>query len=519
MPFTSSALPTNMVAGGPGHDTGHVAQNTAINEILAADPRVYNVRTYGAKGDGSTADHVAIQAAITAANAAGGGVVFLPPGIYIINKYLLMPSSVHLCGAGMWLTTIRCGAGFIGGGTAPLGGGYSMIQSVSGARTNIAISDISFDGNESANRATLSPSGVRVNSYLVDMRSVTGLRIERVSTRNTWTYNIVVWECSVFLVAGCDVQSPNTSGVYDQLDGIHVLGSNQGRVVHNRVDNGIGADADDSLVAHTIDGSLSCYDVVYANNVCRGGPHGTGIQVAGDTSPIRDITIADNVFWGCRAGIATNFFAPSGNAPIRSLTISGNVVRDTTTNDAIWIHNAADGKWEDITITGNVVDGYGSATDQYTFGINVEGGNGSRGVTIVGNTVRNGYSRAIALQEGTAVRDYIIANNIIDVTTAAAFPIAIIAGHCLDGIIEGNIITGPGTTLGIGIFLVSTAAVPLTNLILMGNRIRALATGVQVSTDAGTNMPVRVQFIGNNTQGNGTATSFATATVTSANNL
>lgn len=46
---------------------------------------VVNVKMCGAKGDGATDDTAAIQSAINAAYAAGGGVVFFPPGTYIVD--------------------------------------------------------------------------------------------------------------------------------------------------------------------------------------------------------------------------------------------------------------------------------------------------------------------------------------------------------------------------------------------------------------------------------------------------
>ncbi|MET3652469.1 glycosyl hydrolase family 28-related protein [Dyella japonica] len=64
--------------------------------------RWFNVKDYGALGDGATDDTVAIQAAITACAAAGGGVVYFPAAIYIIagaladtggaNAQILLPS-------------------------------------------------------------------------------------------------------------------------------------------------------------------------------------------------------------------------------------------------------------------------------------------------------------------------------------------------------------------------------------------------------------------------------------------
>ena len=58
---------------------------------------VYNVRDYGAKGDGQTLDSPAINAAIEAAVKAGGGQVLLPAGTYLSGSIRLKSNiDLHL---------------------------------------------------------------------------------------------------------------------------------------------------------------------------------------------------------------------------------------------------------------------------------------------------------------------------------------------------------------------------------------------------------------------------------------
>ena len=54
-----------------------------INTLALGQAPVYNVKKYGAKGDGKKLDTKAIDNAITAANEAGGGTVYFPAGDYL----------------------------------------------------------------------------------------------------------------------------------------------------------------------------------------------------------------------------------------------------------------------------------------------------------------------------------------------------------------------------------------------------------------------------------------------------
>ena len=75
--------------------------------LVAAAPKAWNVRDFGAKGDGVAADTVAVQRAIDACAAAGGGKVLLPGGTYLCGG-LLLKSGVDLhLGAGATLLGSR----------------------------------------------------------------------------------------------------------------------------------------------------------------------------------------------------------------------------------------------------------------------------------------------------------------------------------------------------------------------------------------------------------------------------
>jgi len=124
---------------------------------------VYNVRTYGATGDGLTDDTAAINRAIADAARAGGGIVGVPAGTYRVvpqphpldaayGACLLMRGGVTLRGAGMGATTIRLTD------HAPLPEGSTHIYLLLNATINpvlaaaspdqrMAVEDIAFDGN------------------------------------------------------------------------------------------------------------------------------------------------------------------------------------------------------------------------------------------------------------------------------------------------------------------------------------------------------------------------------------
>ncbi|WP_345950247.1 glycoside hydrolase family 28 protein [Mucilaginibacter sp. PAMB04274] len=93
-----------------------------ITSTLFAQATWYNVRTYGARGDGQTLDTKAINQAIDAASAAGGGTVYFPAGNYLsISIHLKSKITLRL---EQGCTLIAADTGYDEPEPNPAGGNY-----------------------------------------------------------------------------------------------------------------------------------------------------------------------------------------------------------------------------------------------------------------------------------------------------------------------------------------------------------------------------------------------------------
>src|SRR6266851_4169841 len=81
--------------------------NTDIDE-KSLGARTYNVRDFGAKGDGVVIDSVAVQAAIDACNRDKGGTVLVPAGDFVVGTIELKSNvTLHLAAQGKLLGSAK----------------------------------------------------------------------------------------------------------------------------------------------------------------------------------------------------------------------------------------------------------------------------------------------------------------------------------------------------------------------------------------------------------------------------
>jgi Pectate lyase superfamily protein len=185
-------------------DSSDVTIRDVDNVIVSdgeADAGIFNVRDYGATGDGVTDDTTEIQAAIDAAIAAGGGEVFLPLGVYLTSATLdIDGNGVTMRGVGGLTThtSIVVGSSGVVGEGGHTGATRILATATTGAAVRIwnsgcKIADLCIDGNSTRKAASLSTQyGILVEAADTAGGSTARTQIERVRVTNQPSHGVVM---------------------------------------------------------------------------------------------------------------------------------------------------------------------------------------------------------------------------------------------------------------------------------------------------------------------------------------
>jgi len=115
---------------------GQSGQHTTNEKLLGA--ATYNVKAFGAKGDGKTVDTTAIQAAIDACNRDKGGIVLIPAGDFISGTLEIKSNvTIHLSAQGKLLGSPRREDYSAGKGVPPGNGNIVFLYAVNAENITI----------------------------------------------------------------------------------------------------------------------------------------------------------------------------------------------------------------------------------------------------------------------------------------------------------------------------------------------------------------------------------------------
>lgn len=437
----------NVTVTDPATASGTTVTATGTTTARALQERfaeVFNVKDFGATGDGVTDDSVSIQAALTAAKASPPSLVLFPPGTYSVSAQLSIGSVTTLSGYGakLFLAT---------------NANVHVLRGETGA-TDITILGLAIDGNM-ANQSGSGGHGISLNG--------TALSSKRLAVQDCRITNCK--ETGIFATSCEEVQFTNNIVTGGGGEGIQVTTACQnvmmsGNHVKDTVNAGISFGGDYiTIVGNVVENcgsgggeAITGYGetndhVTIVGNVCRAHvSSGHGIHVGGSA-----LVISDNLVENARNDGIYVENTNDGLSAIDRVTINGNSVRNCTNGAGMNVVNVRKGAisgntidtcaqqginlvdCQDLAVSGNVIS---HCTDK---GIRMAGVIDS---AITGNVIVSGGTHGIQLLDGTAgcLSNVISGNNIKDNTGTGIF----FSGAEANNYVHGNSLFGNATSLG-----------------------------------------------------------------------
>jgi hypothetical protein len=281
---------------------------------------VFNVRDHGAKGDKTTSDTKAIQAAIDACNEAGGGTVCLPPGDYLSGTLRLKSRVTFRLenGATLWATAERSEYEMVDAGRLADGNPYLLVA----------------DGAE---HVVISGAGVIHGQGTADWNRRRGVPSDR-------SEDFFKWRIGVMLLKNCKhVTIEGITILYSQTWTIHLMHCRcvfvQGVAIHNNYYRSTtdGIDVD------------SCRDVHIANCNITAGDDCICLKTFGG-NPCENVVVTNCTVESVATGIK---LGTGSNGDFRDIHVSNCTVRNSTVGIGLYIKDggtAERGTFSDISI-------------------------------------------------------------------------------------------------------------------------------------------------------------------------
>jgi len=270
----------------------------------AATPHgVNDVRAFGATGDGETDDTEALQAAAAATPA--GGVMLLPPGLYIVSDTIPMPPHASIMGTGLGdLTTTGISALTVMGSLFQwaddtAAGVFVRDLTIAGPRGlgggDVGAGELGSCGLDFGLRgANLSLSNLYIDGFTnaIVLREQQTLRIDHVTANNPGNHGLACLGVAVATITGG--LFGNASDPTDHAAGIYVAALDDVR--DSSFIRFLGVTVDESIGNATSLYLRSGTDLLFSSGLVYIYEGEVGILIGdGDTGNPQDVTITDTV--------------------------------------------------------------------------------------------------------------------------------------------------------------------------------------------------------------------------------
>ena len=274
----------------------------------SAEPasKVFNVREFGATGDGSTLDTKAIQKALDACGQAGGGIVQFPAGTYLSQPLTLHAKTTVLLDAGATLLATTHQIDFMkvpgdwlkagsSGDFNPFIGGKKLSDvTITGAGT--------IDGNgaawwdEAEKARQVKPGYTLPRPNLIVLDRCRNVRLENITLQNSPKFHFVPSDCEDVVVSNVTILAPAHAANTDAIDpsGRRML------ITKCRIDVG---DDDVAIKAgkKIPDHDFQSEDIIITDCTIL---HGHGISIGSETlGGVRNVTVRNCTFENTENGL------------------------------------------------------------------------------------------------------------------------------------------------------------------------------------------------------------------------
>lgn len=301
----------------------------ALTSGIEAQNRSFNVRNYGAKGNGKRLESPAIQKAIDACHKAGGGTVIVPKGTYLSatiqlkdNVTLQLEKDALILG-----TTDYKAYDNLDPFTEGLGIEVGRALLVAVDARNIGLTgEGAIDGQGSALKERHILEDTRpekdrwgLRPFLVRMVRCDGVNVDGVTLRYAGAWTSHYFHCRNVNISNVTIRSFGVA----HNDGIDIDGCQHVRISHCDIISG-----DDALCFKTTSSKMACSDIIVTDMLLKSNQ--SGIKMGTESmAPFENIRISNCKIYDTRNG-GIKLFSVDG-AHLRDVEISDIVMEEVRT--------------------------------------------------------------------------------------------------------------------------------------------------------------------------------------------